>query len=335
MNEAHSWKFFTTSEMAWGAMLRSCKEAKATIDLEQYIFSGDNKVGREFADMFLAKAKEGVAIRLLLDVVGSSGFYRGAMCRELMAGGVGVAFHRGVTAPFLKKLFPLVLRDHRKLLVVDGEEAHIGGVIISEQARLWRDTSVCLSGKVVNELALAFDTVWQHSRKMIPVGRVLSKREDSEFSIAGNSFHLYDKDLYRSFLRHIAAAKKYISITSAYFSPNAEFRRALYYARAKGVDVRILLPKKSDVFLADVLAKLYFKTLLQHGIRIFLYTPKVLHAKSIVIDDNWASVGSCNFDWLSFWINYELNVISTNRDFASELRDLFLLDIKESEEVLS
>ncbi|MDO8565799.1 MAG: phospholipase D-like domain-containing protein [Candidatus Moranbacteria bacterium] len=333
MNGTHTWKFFTTSEMAWEGMLESCRKAQETIDLEQYIFSGSDIIGRAFVDLLLAKAKEGVVVRLLLDAAGSFGFYRGGLCRELKAGGIRVAFHQGIVAPAVKKLFPLALRDHRKLLVVDKTEAHIGGVIIAERARLWRDTAVSLRGEVVGELARSFETVWQRSRKMGPVGRVLSKNEDSEFSIAGNSFHLYDKHLYRSFLRHITAAKKYIYITSAYFSPNGEFRRALVYAHKKGVDVRILLPKKSDILLADLLATLYFKRLLRQGIRIFLYTPKVLHAKSIVIDDAWASVGSCNFDWLSFWINYELNVMSTNTSFASELRDLFLLDLKESEEM--
>lgn len=333
MNGGYSWKFFTSSETAWEAMLQSCKEARKTIDLEQYIFSGNDAISRMFADVFLAKAKEGVAVRLLFDVAGSFSFYRTALRRELKKGGVKVAFHRGITAPILKRLFPLALRDHRKLLVVDGEEAYIGGVIISEHARLWRDTCVCLRGRVVHELAMSFDTVWQHFRKMNPVGRVLSKRENSEFSIAGNSFHLYDKHLYRSFLRHIATAKKYIYITSAYFSPNAEFRRAIYFARERGVDVRILLPKRSDILLADLLARMYFRGLRQHGIRVFLYTPNILHAKSIVIDDSWASVGSCNFDWLSFLINYELNVVSTSRDFAAELRNIFLSDMEKSEEM--
>lgn len=333
MNETYSWKFFTTSEMAWEAMLESCKEAKESIDLEQYIFGSGNGIERTFVNLLLAKAKMGVKVRLLLDAVGSFGFYRSSMCRELEKGGVKVTFHRGILTPSLKRLLPLILRDHRKLLVVDGTIAHIGGVVIQEQARYWRDTAVRIQGKVVNELTKTFDAVWKRSRRMDPVGRVLSKKENSEFSIAGNSFYLHDKHLYRSFLRHITAAKKYIYITSAYFSPNSEFRRALYFARERGVDVRILLPKKSDIFLADLLAKTYFKRLLKRGIRIFLYTPKVLHAKSIVIDDAWASVGSCNFDWLSFWINYELNVMSTNQLFAQELQKIFLLDIKESKEI--
>ncbi|PIX90003.1 MAG: hypothetical protein COZ29_02250 [Candidatus Moranbacteria bacterium CG_4_10_14_3_um_filter_45_9] len=89
----------------------------------------------------------------------------------------------------------------------------------------------------------------------------------------------------------------------------------------------------ADIFLADVLAKMYFKRLLRQGVRIFLYTGEILHSKSIVIDDHWASLGSCNFDWLSFWINYELNVLSTNQHFAVELRSIFLQDIEKSEEI--
>ncbi len=332
MRETYSWKFSTTSEMAWESMLESCRNAKESIDLEQYIFGGGT-IEQTFANLFLTKAKEGVVVRLLFDAVGSFGFYRSALRRELEAGGVRVIFHRGIFMPSLKRWFPLLLRDHRKLLLVDGKEAHIGGVIITEKARLWRDTSVYIRGKVVRELERSFETVWQRSHKMDPVGQVLSKNTDAEFSIAGNSFYLYDKDLYRAFLRHITSAKKYIYITSAYFSPNAEFRRALYYAYEKGVDVRILLPKKSDIFLADMLAKMYFKRLLRQGVRIFLYTGEILHAKSIVIDDHFASLGSCNFDWLSFWINYELNVQSTNQHFAVELRNIFLQDIKKSEEI--
>jgi len=332
MSEGYSWKFSTTSEMAWESMLESCRNAKESIDLEQYIFGG-GAIERTFADLFLAKVRDGVVVRLLFDAVGSFGFYRGALCRELKAGGVNVTFHRGIFMPSLKRWFPLLLRDHRKLLIVDGKEAHIGGVIITEKARLWRDTSVRVCGKVVKDLEKSFETVWQRSHKMDPVGQILSKNTGAEFSIAGNSFYLYDKDLYRSFLRHITSAKKYIYITSAYFSPNVEFRRALYYAHEKGVEVRILLPKKSDIFLADMLARRYFKRLLRHGVRIFLYTSKTLHAKSIVIDDHFASVGSCNFDWLSFWINYELNVMSTNHAFAEELKNIFLQDLKESEEV--
>ncbi|MEI8096623.1 MAG: phospholipase D-like domain-containing protein [Candidatus Moraniibacteriota bacterium] len=333
MDEIYSWKFSTTSEMAWESMLASCRNAKESIDLEQYIFGG-GAIERTFADLFLAKVKEGVVVRLLFDAVGSFGFYRSTLCRELEAGGVKVTFHRGIFMPSLKRWFPLLLRDHRKLLIVDGKEAHIGGVILTEKARFWRDTDVFLRGRVVRDLMKSFETVWQRSRKMDPVGQVLSKNMHAEFSIAGNSFYLHDKDLYRSFLRHIVTAKKYIYITSAYFSPNLEFRKALYFAHKRGVEVRILLPKKSDIFLADMLAKRYFKRLIRHGIRIFLYTPKILHAKSIVIDDHFSSVGSCNFDWLSFWINYELNVLSTNQNFATELRDIFLQDIQKSEEVI-
>ena len=333
MADGYYWKFFTSSEAAWEGMLDSCRKATKTIDLEQFAFGNDNEIIGAFCKMFAQKAKEGVRVRLLLDAVGSFRFYRSSRCRELIEQGVEVVFHRGILRPSLKRLIPLILRDHRKLVVVDEEEVHIGGVIIEERARHWRDTAVLIRGKVVSEFQGAFNTAWKRSRNMDPVGRVMSK-EETEFSLAGNSFHLHHKDLYRAFLRHITAAKKYVYITTPYFLPQREFRRALYFARDKGVDVRILLPKQSDNLLSDWVARRYYERLTRHGIRLYLYVPEVLHGKTIVVDDSWSSVGSCNFDWLSFWLNYELNIISTNQAFSTELREIFLRDLEKSEEVL-
>ena len=332
MADGYYFKFFTSSEAAWEGMLDSCRKATKTIDLEQFAFGNDGTVIEAFQAVFIKKAREGVRVRLLLDAVGSFGFYRSFRAWDLQKQGIEVVFHRGILFPSLKRLIPLILRDHRKLLVVDGEEIHIGGVIIEERARNWRDTAVVLRGAVVSDFQKAFNIAWKRSRNMDPVGRVISKGE-AEFSMAGNSFHLHHKDLYREFLRHITAAKKYVYITTPYFLPHREFRRALYFARDKGVDVRILLPKQSDNFIADFVGRRYYERLTRHGIRIFLYVPEVLHGKTMVIDDNWATVGSCNFDWLSFWVNYELNVLSTNQAFATELREIFLRDLEQSEEV--
>lgn len=336
MNGQHAWQFYTTSETAWEAMLDSCRRATTSIDLEQYVFGGESRIERQFADVFKEKKKEGVRVRLLLDAVGSHIFYRSALYEELKSSGIEITFHRGVfPASFKRIVLPFMMRNHRKLLVVDEREAHIGGVIIQERARDWRDTAVRIEGRVVRELEDTFEVLWKHCADMRPVGAVFSKNPKAEFSIVGNSYHLHDKLLYRQFLRHIVTAKKSVYITTPYFSPNREFRRALYFAQARGVDVRILLPKWSDNFFADMLGRLYYERLIRHGIRIFLYTPSVLHAKTIAVDGTWASVGSCNFDWLSFWLNYELNINSTNFEFSEELHNQFLLDLEGSEEVIA
>lgn len=148
MDQPHSWEFYTFSDTAWEGMLDSCRQARRTIDLEQFAFGEKGTVERAFADLFIQKAKEGVRIRLLFDTVGSFRFYRSALHKELKSAGVQVFFHHAILPATVKRLIPMVLRDHRKLLVIDGQEAHIGGVIIEERARLWRDTAVSIRGRI-------------------------------------------------------------------------------------------------------------------------------------------------------------------------------------------
>ena len=334
MSETAAWKFATTSALAWEDMLASCRRAQKTIDLEQYIFGTGEGITRTFTDLLREKAKAGVRVRLLLDAVGSFSFYESAHCLELRSGGIDIAFHRATFLPNLKRFLPLILRDHRKLLIVDGQEAHIGGVIIDECARHWRDTSVRLMGQIVADCERAFALAWEKAQRMQPMGRVLTTIGGKQrFFLAGNSYHLRDKDLYRAIIRQITMAKKSIAITTPYFSLTHDLKRALYYAAERGVSIRLLLPTRSDNLLADCLSRLYYRRLLRHRIQLFHYTDSFLHAKSIVVDTNWASIGSCNFDWLSFRLNYELNVVSDHRDFVDELQAQFDRDIDRSEPV--
>ena len=314
-------------------MLASCRKAEKSIDLEQYIFGSDGPIIKEWSALLKEKAQQGVKIRLLLDALGSFSFFRSSLCTKLRECGIVIAFHKVTLPPSIRRFIPFILRDHRKLLVVDGREAHIGGVIIEEHARDWRDTSVRLTGDIVSDCGIAFEMAWDRALRMRPMGQVLSREGKSVFYLAGNSFHWYDKELYQIILRHIVSAKKDIFITTPYFSLTRDLRRALYFARSRDVEVRILLPRRSDNFLADLLGRLYYRRLLRRGVRLFHSTENILHAKTIVIDERFASVGSCNFDWLSFRLNYELNVMSEEREFATGLREIFLRDIEKSPEV--
>lgn len=330
----HSWQFFLSSESTWTELLSACEQATTSIDLEQFVFGHPGAIEEQFTQIFLKKAKQGVRVRLLLDMMGSFSFYKSATCGELVRAGVEINYHSVIWWPPLKRVLPFILRDHRKLIVIDEKKAYIGGVIIQERARDWRDTFVSIEGPVVKDMTHAFTVAWSHALKNSPVGQVKSKNEHGEFYIVGNSFHLHDKDLYRTILRAITTAKSHISITTPYFLPTKELLRALYFARKKGVSVTLLFPKCSDNFCADFLSRFFYKTLRKHGIRIYLYKKNILHAKTMVIDGNWATVGSCNFDLLSFWWNYELNLVSTNHDFVAEMEQQFAEDLKESEEVL-
>ncbi len=334
METTNSWKFSTTSAEAWKDMLASCEGAEETIDLEQFVFGpGSEDIVQEFLGILKRKAKEGVKIRLLLDAVGSFSFFKSKLPEELRESGIDVVFHRAVLSPSFKRFFPLLLRDHRKLLVIDSKEIHIGGVIIEERARKWRDTSVMLRGALVASCCEIFTKTYNRAKRMKPVGQVLSEKVQGEFYLAGNSFRLKDKILYHAMVHAIVEAKQTVYITTPYFSPPKNLRRALYFAKSRGADVRILLPKRSDNLISDIVGRFFYRKLLRRGIRIFQYTDAILHAKTMTVDSTWSTVGSCNLDWLSIWVNYELNVISTNRDFTTELQSHFKTDLENAEEV--
>ncbi len=334
MSDPVTWKFHTTTETAWKAMQESIRGAQKTIDFEQYLIGGDNGIEREFCELLAVKSREGVKVRLFLDGVGSFYFYYSSLPAILREAGVQVLYHKMVLPRVIRRFIPVILRDHRKLLVLDGEVAHIGGVVVQEKSRQWRDTNVELRGSIVFDLQNMFDRAWDRSKKWKPLRPIAS--EDSvkdDFVAVGNSYHLRDKHLYRTILRTITTAKKSVQITTPYFAPGREFLRALYYVAKKGVKVEILLPRRSDNIFADFVAKLHHKSLLKNGVRLYLYDAGVLHQKTITIDDDWASVGSSNFDWISFWLNYELNIVTTNPQFVADLKSHFVEDLKKSEEV--
>lgn len=315
-------------------MLVACEQATESIDMEQFAFGYPGKIEGEFIDLFLRKSRQGVRVRMLLDGLGSFRFYRSLGFEQLQDAGVEINYHFAVLSPPLKRLLPFILRDHRKLLIVDGVQAHIGGVIIEERARHWRDTFVWIKGPVVKDMVYAFNKAWERTLENLAVGNVKSKNENKDFYIVGNSFHLHDKDLYRTMLRAITSAKSHIYITTPYFFPTRELLRALSFARKKGVEVIFLFPKYSDNQLADYLSRFFYKNLRKRGMRIYLYHKAILHAKTMVIDGNWATIGSCNLNLLSLWWNYELNVVSSHSAFVQEMEQQFRDDLKFSEEIL-
>jgi len=335
MSKVSEWRVHTSTEEAWNEMVLLCEGAQKSIDIEQYIFGSEGAIIEKLTSILLKKQADGVNVRLLLDAVGSFSFYRSKICKDLEESGIEIVFHKTTFPPSFKRLLPFFLRDHRKLIVVDNEITHISGVIIEERARSWRDTTVILEGSIVNDAVKLFEDAWIQAKRMKPVGRTVKGGTNKEFFFAGNSFRIRDKHLYRTIIRRIAEAKKTIYITTPYFALTRDLRRALWYAKDRGVEIVFIFPKRSDNILADCLARFYYARLLRRGIKIFHYTASILHAKSISIDGAWATVGSCNLDWLSIWINYELNIVSENVEFATEIESIFLEDLKTCDEVTS
>lgn len=332
MEEGTTWQFYLKTEAGWEAMLGACEAARVSIDLEQFIFEY-GEIGRRFYDLLARKAEAGVRVRLIFDSGGSYNFYNSAAHRELERRGAAIEIFSPISPWRIHNFSSFFFRDHRKLLIVDGRTAFTGGVGIEDRQKTWRDTLVAVSGPVVGEFVRTFELMWQ----TIKTGAYQRYRRDwsalGRFALLINSPRFKQRHLYHEFLKRIRAAKKYIYFTSPYFVPNQRLLFHLNRATRRGLDVRLLLPDASDHDMVGAASRSFFNLLLRHGIKVYLYPSSgrlegMLHAKTGVIDDLWATVGSSNFDNLSFLYNYEANLISLDPAFIAQVKEQFLDDLK-------
>ncbi len=327
------WEFFTESNEAWASMLLECRLAKKSIDIEQYIFDGDI-IGTEFINLLLQKNREGVKVRLLIDMVGSIDFYNSTVPERLRNVGIEVKFFNIVRPWSIFKFTNWFLRDHKKILVVDEVIGYTGGLGIRDNMTRWRDTTVRLEGKVVTEMLDTMNEMWKRAEDHGLVYKVRRFRTQlKRVNFITNDPYFKKRFLYYSFIEAIRNAKKYVYITNPYFIPDRRLARVLRLAVKRGVDVRILLPIKMDVPVIESASNSTLEKLLKNGIRIFRYLPRFLHAKSAVVDGNWATFGSFNLDPLSFTFNHEANVITFSAACAEDVKDMFNKDLEQSLEI--
>ena len=329
------WTLHWHSHTAWEAMLAACDGAKKTIRFEQFSFESfkEGEIGRRFVELFVRKARQGVKVRLLVDSIGSTELLRSSMVAMMGQAGVEVEWNT-VGAPWRPLRFLLhLVRNHRKLVVVDHEVAFVGGVIVNERARNWRDTQIELRGRIVQELKVAFDDLWYSVRGGDESLLDVPGERQNGFEVAVNTPGITHRRIRNDLVGKIRRARKRIWITVPYFSPDRGLLRMLKRAVRRGVDTRILLPKNSDQLAADLAARSYFTSLLRSKIRIFLYEGEVLHAKTAIVDHAWATIGSANLDPLSLYYNHELNLHTIRSDVVAALREQFLKDLESAEEI--
>ena len=327
-----SYRFYTKTAEAWEAMLRDLEKATVSIDFERYIFCND-AVGQRFIDIFKQKAREGVAVRVLVDMVGSFSFYVSSVVRELEDAGVQVKFFNPISPWRIANFTSNFFRDHRKLIVIDDMIGYIGGTGIDLHTSNWRDTEVRFDGPIVTEMKRLFNRLWLSTLRQKFIRFLRSPFYFKHFDILTNSPRLRERHIYKAMIATIRNATEYVYLTTPYFIPDLRFLRVLRLAAKKGIDVRLVVPKKSDYSFADNSTRSYFTLILKAGVRVYLYEPTMLHAKTVVVDDEWASVGTSNLDNVSFRYNYEMNVASTKPEFISELKQHFLADIEKATEV--
>ena len=325
------WRLFADGDSLYRDMLQGIDNATRSVHLESYIFANDT-TGQRFIDHLCAKAQQGVEVRLHLDAIGSLGLLLSAQANRLKESGVELRWFNPPNHFYLPRLNR---RNHRKLLVIDNHIAWLGGFNIQrEYSReqvgdaCWRDSHIRLEGPLANLAGLYFDKLWQRQRRWRPT------------STGNESFHLISNQnlrqthRFRRLLnRRIKRARNRVWLTTPYFTPDHRTRVALMKAAQRKVDVRLLVPMKSDQRLTQWAARAAYSRLLDAGVRIYEYCPSILHAKTAMIDASWATIGTANLDYRSFFVNYELNLVAQDTALCSTLAEHFTADLSVAREI--
>jgi cardiolipin synthase len=334
------------------AWLEAIGDARRHVHFENYIIRDDD-VGALFADAFVAKAREGVRVRVIYDWMGALGTTSRAFWSRLRAAGVEV---RCYNPPRLSAPLGWLSRDHRKTLEVDGRIAFVSGLCVGsdwvgdveKQLAPWRDTGVMLRGPAVAEVQRAFVEVWRTMGEPVPAEELVNPEAllspegllgpealpwagDTSVRVVATS--PASGGLFRVDKLVAALARHRLWIADAYFAGTPVFVEALCASARDGVDVRLLVPGESDIPLLKPLSRAGYRPLLQGGVRVFEWNGSMMHAKTAVADGLWARVGSTNLNFASWFGNYEMDVIVEDADFAHSMEQAYLRDLGNATEL--
>lgn len=341
------------------AMLAALRAASDHINLESYIIE-DDEVGRQFADVLIEQQRRGVQVNVLYDSVGAINTPR-AFFDRLAKEGIAVLEFNPINPLQVRGAWVINNRDHRKIMVIDGRIAFIGGINISNvytsgssagsgfgsgvgaaeevaaQRVAWRDTDLRIEGPVVAELQKLFLQSWEKqrgkplaARQYFPtlktegneIVRVIGSTPDDPFSL-----------MYMTLISAIGSAEKQVYLTNAYFVPDPQLLKSLTDAAGRGVDVRLILPSVSDSSLVFHAGRAHYSGLLSGGVKLYEHVGALLHAKTAVIDGVWSTVGSTNLDWRSFLDNDEVDAVILGREFGQRMLNMFSRDQAESKAI--
>ncbi|MGH7945849.1 MAG: phospholipase D-like domain-containing protein [Opitutaceae bacterium] len=323
------------------AWLEAIAAARHRVHFENYIFR-DDTTGEIFADALIAAARSGVRVRLIYDWLGGFGKTSKSFWNQLRDGGVDI---RCYNPPSLDAPFGWFSRDHRKLVVVDGEVGFITGLCIGRmwtgqperKIEPWRDTGIEVRGPAVAEIERAFGQVWSMMGRSLPDEEVTAS--SAPFEPGGVNMRIVatfpsTAGMFRVDQLVAALARQRVWLTDAYFAGTTTYVQALNAAARDGVDVRLLVPGSTDIPIVRSLTRAGYRSLLEAGVRVFEWNGAMLHAKTAVADGRWARVGSTNLN-LSSWLgNCELDAVIEDEPFACEMEAMYLDDLTNSTEIV-
>lgn len=328
---------FTHGGPKFERLMADLASATQFINLEYYIIENDS-TGNRIADILMERARAGVTVRIIYDDVGSFSV-KSRFFKRMQKAGIQVY-------PFFEVTFPQLgtrinWRNHRKLCIIDGKVGYIGGMNIANRYidggktfDSWRDTHLRIEGPAVSALQYAFTVDWHFMGQPLiddpmppqqspPPGncyaQVLTSGPTSQWSNIALMFH-----------KAICNAKKRIYIQTPYFLPTDSLLKGLVTAALAGVDVRIMLPERSDSHMLDKASASYIAECLRAGIKIYRYNAGMLHSKMIIVDDDFVTVGSTNFDFRSFEHNFESNIFIYSNEFNARMLGIFADDLAHS-----
>jgi cardiolipin synthase len=334
------------------AMFAAIEGARDHINMETYILEAD-EVGQRFAAALIAKQRQGVTVNLIRDSVGTLSTPK-EFFTALTDAGINVVEFNPVNPLTAKAGWEVNQRDHRKLLVVDGQTAFLGGINISSvysggsfsqgskndrpgNKQPWRDTDLQIDGPVVAELQKLFIATWekQKGKPLAPRNyfpKLTRQGNEVVHALGGSPDEPYSV-IYATLISAIDSAETEILLTNAYFVPDPQLIASLKGAVARGVDVKIVLPGATDSALVFHAGRSYYDELLAGGIKIYERQNALLHAKTALIDGVWSTVGSTNLDWRSFLHNQEVNAVVLGKEFGQRMRAAFDDDLAQSKQI--
>lgn len=328
--------FYTDGESKFKALLEEINKAEKFIHIQYYIYM-DDEIGRKVRDALIQKASEGVKVRLIYDDVGSWKAKR-RFFNDMQKHGIDVQ-------PFLKVTFRFLAsrvnyRNHRKVVVIDGKVGFVGGMNIADRYikginnGVWRDSHIKVEGKAVAGLQTAFLVDWYYSRKeflasdhYFPQTEV--KGDNLMQIITAGPIGLY-KSIHLSFLEAIYNAKESIYIQTPYFIPTDALMLAIQTASLRGIDVRLMIPRRCDTTFVHIATQSFLQEILDAKVKVYFFEAGFLHSKLMIIDSNLIITGSANMDIRSFEHNFEIDAFIYNETTCSKAKEIFFDDMAQS-----
>jgi cardiolipin synthase len=341
----NNFKLLINGEEKFPEVLKTLETAEYFIHMEYYDWENDI-IGNKIKDILLKKSASGLKVRVLYDDYASKGIKRNIV-KELKNGGVEV--YPKIKVKLAKFANRMNHRDHRKIIIIDGKIGFVGGINISDRydnsidtGLYWRDTHVKFTGLLAHNLHRHFIVSWNtaqseklaYSKALFPTVELTINDDIRALGqvVAGGPIYPMS-NIMLSYFRIFSLAKEKLYITNPYFIPNESIMDALKQAAVSGVDVRLMVPEKSDSAIVGAASKFYFNDLLNAGVKIYLYKKGFIHAKTVVADSLVSVVGTANMDIRSFDLNFEIMSVIYGKLFALNLEKSYLEDIENCSEI--